>query len=289
MKDHLRLIRVLIKERKFTEARHALEDYLALNENDAEAWYLRSFVEPEPERKVSALKQARKLDPYNGRANDRLASLTASIQRHRGRSAVWRSLLLALWVLIAVMLTLFALLNSPPRRALPTPPVPMIVANTTATTLPATDLPTMTPDRDSTDEAASTDNAPAVTPLRLPRDVGIGSMLVYAATYDAARAIDALGGSAPEPSTDQEWVLVEAVLACDDAQQCALSPDALALVDGEGRLYPASPDLDLTPAFGAQVTAGQLVGYLGFVAPADATDLRLRVTQSGDIYEFALE
>src|SRR5829696_9063210 len=97
MNQQLRQINDLIKQRRFTQARHALEDYLALHENDADAWYLRSFVEQGRDAKITALKRAIAWTPGHARAQARLKMLQRSKpKRPRAKSRTPLLLLLFL-------------------------------------------------------------------------------------------------------------------------------------------------------------------------------------------------
>src|SRR4051812_40053310 len=113
MTPELRQINDLIKKRRFTQARHALEDYLALHENDADAWYLRSFVEPSREEKIAALKRAVAWTPGHARAQARLKQMQRSRPAKRARKPKSRApLLLALLFALLVVFGLATFLAS---------------------------------------------------------------------------------------------------------------------------------------------------------------------------------
>lgn len=67
----------LIREPNLPEARKLLVELLRLNDENAEAWFLLSYVVPEHERKEFALRQAIRLKPDYAGAIERLRDLDA--------------------------------------------------------------------------------------------------------------------------------------------------------------------------------------------------------------------
>jgi hypothetical protein len=125
--------------------------------------------------------------------------------------------------------------------------------------------------------------------LNSPLDVGIGEMRIVAVTNPGQQTIRDLGGTVPNAPANVNWVLVEALLICQSESQCRVSPSWIRLVDGEGTEYGVPAQFQMEPIFGSSAFNGQIWGYLGFLVPKDATNLRLTMTQGGQTYTFALE
>lgn len=102
-KEFFKRITDLIKQEEFEKARLALKKYLRQNPKDPQAWYLRSFVVPEREKKIEALQRAFWLEPSYTQAQERLDDLLAQevsdIPPSAGRR-LWRAFLQVLILLL---------------------------------------------------------------------------------------------------------------------------------------------------------------------------------------------
>src|SRR5688572_25154048 len=121
MNAELQRINDLIKGRRFTEARHALEDYLALHEDEADAWYLHSFVESELPQKIVAVQQAIRLEPKHAKARERLAELQSEVKARRRPSAAPLVMIFFLLVVLIALGFVFAYQNNAFERFFPRP------------------------------------------------------------------------------------------------------------------------------------------------------------------------
>lgn len=157
MNAELQTIYEMIRARRFTEARHALEDYLVLHDGDADAWYLRSFVEPDIEQKIAALQHALKLDPKNAKARERLDKLKAEARGRRPPSAVPLILIFALIILLVVLGFVYLFQNNPLQPPEPTIPAVLQIGDALATDEATAEAAVNT---EATAEAA----APSATP-----------------------------------------------------------------------------------------------------------------------------
>jgi len=161
MPQTLRDIADLIRQHQAVQARQALYAYLDSHPDQAEAWYLLSWVETDRPGKIEALDQALQLDPDNPKYQKRQAKLvTTPPTPSRGRKAI---LLLPIAGLVMALALLVAFLSSgdsqtaviPPTRVVlgVSPEASEIVANTeipvettaiapllTATVVPATTI-----------------------------------------------------------------------------------------------------------------------------------------------------
>ena len=75
MNHQLNQIAGLIKANKLEQARYRLQSYFESYPKDAHAWYLLSFAERSQVAKITAVKQALKLDPKNANYEARLSRL----------------------------------------------------------------------------------------------------------------------------------------------------------------------------------------------------------------------
>jgi heme/copper-type cytochrome/quinol oxidase subunit 2 len=142
--------------------------------------------------------------------------------------------------------------------------------------------------------AAVTSAAPAVNtgdaaPLNETVDIGTGEMLIIQADRPGFDRIFELGGTAPEASAGQEWVLVEMLLICSGEDNCAPAESSIQAVGSTGTYAPES-SLEIVPLFNDEAFFnGQVYGYLGFIVPENESDLRLVLNQGGTNYAFQLQ
>lgn len=79
----LREIAASIRQQNYGEARTQLKALLKQNPQNAEAWYMLSFVAERPEQRAQAAQRAARLSPGNGRYGQRVTKLTVRPQRAR--------------------------------------------------------------------------------------------------------------------------------------------------------------------------------------------------------------
>lgn len=158
-----------------------------------------------------------------------------------------------------------------------TPEVPTNTPGTIITTaLPV--VPTVTPGGD------------AGVALSTPLDIGSGEMRIVAAVRPATTMINDLGGAAANPSTGQEWLLVEALVICSGSDNCSPALSNIRVIGSSGTTYAPAPDFSMPQLFGPGAFAvGQVWGYMGFTIPTSETTLRLALNQDGQTYIFALQ
>jgi ferric-dicitrate binding protein FerR (iron transport regulator) len=172
MNPQLESIAQLIKTRQFEQARAELKQYLERSGEDAEAWYLRSLVEPEHAQKIAAAKQAAALDPGNDRYNDRLAKLQAAsrarppAEKRRRRSGIWLLAALGVALIALVVVAVILLRGGQGQQAVVEIPTLIVLPSFTPTPEPTaspTPEPTNTPSATSTPEPTESE-----TVQRLP-------------------------------------------------------------------------------------------------------------------------
>ena len=118
MDSQLRQISTLVQERRYNEARAALQPYLREHPDAAYAWYLLSFAAETPTDKAQAIQKAVQLAPDNEKYAARAAKLSAAAPR-----SMKLPLLIGGLVLIAVLAVVFVLLRpsaTPASTTLPT-------------------------------------------------------------------------------------------------------------------------------------------------------------------------
>jgi hypothetical protein len=127
-------------------------------------------------------------------------------------------------------------------------------------------------------------------PLQRLVDVGTGKMMVVSATCPATDALRDILGSAPSaPPSGSDWLLVEALIRCSGASNCAPDKSSLMVVGSSGRAYPVDSTLSLQPSFGADgYNNNQVWGYLAFIVSTGEQRLSLVLSQSGRSYSFVL-
>src|SRR5689334_21679910 len=104
MDSQLRQIGTLVQERRYDEARAALQPYLRAHPDEAYAWYLLSFAAKTPAAKQEAIKKAVQLAPENEKYSARRAKLNVSAPRSVRLPLIVGGLVLI--VILAVVLIL---------------------------------------------------------------------------------------------------------------------------------------------------------------------------------------
>jgi flagellar basal body-associated protein FliL len=117
-------------------------------------------------------------------------------------------------------------------------------------------------------------------------NIGTGDLYVVAFTRPGQQAIADLGGSVSAAPAGQEWALLELLLVCTGADNCA--PDSVALVGSSGATYTPGPLTALPPFTQASGVLGQIYGYEAFLVPTSETTLSLSVTRAGQTYTIGL-
>ncbi len=168
-------------------------------------------------------------------------------------------------------------LSSPLPATATTPPT--ATTSPTATSIPPTPLPSPTiPTPGST------------VPFGQSGNLGNGTLRILSSTRAASSIIAQLGGQAPAPPANQEWVLVELILACSSGDNCTPPTSALSILGASGSSYSIPTALQLDALFSPDVFAsGQSWGYAGFLVNTSETSLSLVVTQNGQSVAFALQ
>lgn len=179
--------------------------------------------------------------------------------------------------------------NVQPKPSLtPAPPTPTSASSPQPPS--ATPPPTAT-SVPPTPQPSPTMAAPgSVVPFGQPGNLGSGTLRVLSSTRAASSLIAELGGQAPAPPANQEWVLVELLLTCASGDNCTPPAAALSIVGGSGSSYSAPGTLRLDALFSPEVYAsGQTWGYVGFLVSSSESTLSLVVTQDGQSVAFALQ
>ena len=153
MNKQLNQIRALMQSGDSTQAQQQIKIYLRDNPEDAQGWYLASFLYPTPPTRLEAIQRAARLSPTQADIQKRLAKLQASESPQKRSS--WLPLLIIVILIIGVVLVLGFIIGNRPSASvsdlptlaiLPTlseTPTQQIAVNsvveaTTPTTLPPT-------------------------------------------------------------------------------------------------------------------------------------------------------
>lgn len=168
MNPELAKIAKLMKAGRADPARARLKQYLERHPDDAEGWYLRSFVEPDSAAKAAAAKKAITLDPGIEKYQTRLAKVQA-LQRAqrsgRSRRVILGALAIAVIALAGLVVVLLNRRQPETVAQVPTALVmdtavpsftPGITAEATSTVLPTTQAPASP---EETDEPSTTAQA----------------------------------------------------------------------------------------------------------------------------------
>lgn len=177
--------------------------------------------------------------------------------------------------------------------------------------LPTLELPTSAPAQPPVETIAPVTAPPTVTrpptatpgvtnppptsianaaPLNMPLNIGSGDLRVIAATRPGDGLIRDLGGSVAPAPPGKVWLLVELLLVCGSANNCAPDASALRVLGTAGMTYTPEASLQVNPLFGAGAyMAGQVWGYAGFLVPTGEAALYLTLARGGQDYIFALQ
>jgi len=130
----------------------------------------------------------------------------------------------------------------------------------------------------------------STVPLATFGDIGVGRLQVIQVARPGSSYIQEIGGTAPNPPADQDWVLLEILLMCSTATNCAPSPSSLSILGSSGTAYAIPNSLQIDPPFGPEAySSGQVWGFAGFLVPRSESTLSLVVTQGDQSFAFALQ
>ena len=169
-------------------------------------------------------------------------------------------------------------------------PVNPTESQPTTTPSPTVPPPTPTPPNTLVPTVIPTIVAGAV-PLGEAVTLDDGSLRVVSFTRPAQGRITEMGGSVAAPPAGSSWALVELLMVCTGAENCAISPSAFQIVGTTGGTYSSTPIPGLDPLlFGPNAyTYGQVWGYIGFVIPNTESSLWLVLTLDDGLHVFALQ
>src|SRR5258706_985496 len=122
MNSQLDQIRALIEANELSLARDKLGKFLADNPENAQGWFLASFVQPTPEMRLSSIKRAAKLQPDHQEIQKRLVKLESAFEKKK-KASVLPTLAIVVFALSVVLVSFVVLLNrntSPVLNELPT-------------------------------------------------------------------------------------------------------------------------------------------------------------------------
>ncbi len=201
MNHQLTQITRLIQARRYDEARPLLQAYLDDNPDDAYAWYLHSFAELTPVKRLKAIQRAVKFAPTEAKYQNRLEKLTAKAPSRLPLFLGAGLLMAAVIAIAAVMLTQQepAAVSALPTAAdlasitpSPIPPTATATATVTATVTHLSPTPSETFTPTATPSATITETQP---PTSLPPTPEV---TVEAAAVQAAGTLPA--GVVPIPT-----------------------------------------------------------------------------------------
>jgi len=130
----------------------------------------------------------------------------------------------------------------------------------------------------------------STVPLATFGDVGVGELQVIQVARPGSSFIREIGGTAPNPPPNQDWVLLEILMMCSTATNCAPSPNNLTILGSSGATYSIPGTLQIDPPFGPEAySSGQVWGFAGFLVPRSESTLSLVVTQGDQSFAFALQ
>jgi hypothetical protein len=191
MSSPLDQIRALIEANELSLARDRLKKFLEDNPENAQGWFLASFVQPTPEMRLASIKQAAKLRPNQQEIQQRFMKLESAVGKRK--SAIPLPAIALFVFALAIGLVAVSLSRNTldaPNEQLPTlavlggvtevaqqqtkataTVVPVLQSEVTVTTLPATDVSS------PVEPTVQTTEVPVVasTPI-------LGSTLVFAAS-----------------------------------------------------------------------------------------------------------
>lgn len=162
MSSQLDQIRALIEASELSLARDRLKKFLEDNPENAQGWFIASFVEPTVEMRLASIKQAAKLRPNQQEIQQRLVKLQSAVGKRKSAIPLPAIAIFALAVAIGLTLAVISLNRSTPdapNEQLPTlaflggvtevakrqinakaTVVPALQSEVTVTTLPATEV-----------------------------------------------------------------------------------------------------------------------------------------------------
>ncbi|MBZ0285723.1 MAG: hypothetical protein K8L97_33650 [Anaerolineae bacterium] len=130
----------------------------------------------------------------------------------------------------------------------------------------------------------------STVPLATFGNIGVGELQVIQVARPGSSFIQEIGGTAPNPPANQDWVLLEILLMCSTATNCAPAPTNLTILGSSGTSYTIPTTLQIDPPFGPEAFAGgQVWGFAGFLIPRSESTLSLVVTQGDQSFAFALQ
>src|SRR3982751_5187938 len=83
MSNQLAQIRALIEANELSLARDELKKFLAENPENAQGWFLGSFVQPTPEMCLASIRYAAKLRPNYQEIQKRLLKLESAVEKKK--------------------------------------------------------------------------------------------------------------------------------------------------------------------------------------------------------------
>jgi len=134
MNSQLDQIRVLIEANELSLARDKLKKFLEENPENAQGWFLASFVQSTPEMRLTSIKRAAKLQPDHQEIQKRLLKFESAVEKKK-KATILPALAIVVVALAVLLVSFVVLLNrntSPVLNELPT----------LAVLLAATDAPT---------------------------------------------------------------------------------------------------------------------------------------------------
>jgi hypothetical protein len=118
--------------------------------------------------------------------------------------------------------------------------------------------------------------------------IGTGEMRVLSSTAPANTMMQTLGGSVPPINQNQQWVLVEVLIVCNNSSDCSPSTSEFQLMSGNNT-YPSTL-VNIESALGDGVIAsGQVWGHLAFVIPRTEQPTLLHLHHANHDFRFALQ
>lgn len=156
-------IKELMRANQTTQAHQQLKHYLKENPQDAEGWYLASFLSPTPSARFEAIQRAAKLDSSQADIQKRLEKLNVpNVPRKRG---YWLPLFI-IGALVVVIVLVFAFAAGGNRPASEISDLPTLASLPTLIDTPVP--PSVLPDTPTEDIPAPTVVLPAVQPSEAP-------------------------------------------------------------------------------------------------------------------------
>lgn len=167
---------------------------------------------------------------------------------------------------------------------------PTLPVNNNPTQIVPTNTPFPSPTAAPPQPTATLIPPGSTVPLATFGDIGVGELQVIQVARPGSGFIQEIGGSAPNPPANQDWVLLEILLMCSTASNCAPAPANLSILGSSGATYSIPGTLQIDPPFGPEAySSGQVWGFAGFLVPRSESTLSLVVTQGDQSFAFALQ